>query len=430
MAVALVARVFDTQANQRFEVTFERFPVRIGRNQLNDLHLDRPYVSQFHAALDIRERQVFVRDLGSTNGTVYKGQRLVRDAPVEITAAPEMSIGPIVIQLSLVDVQAPQPGAEGAAPSSVLDFDPARGRMGPKLVVGAEDPFVRQLAPYIEAYRTAWSTVYRVVYDHLGRIPAEARTNYLRRLAVEFPGVAGETDFQKLSQYYGVEPRTFADLSPAHAAFASLSELAKTLAPTGKPLDDVASVISFSRRLRDAMEVFLKSFVSLRDGYREFAAEILGQDPGQREASGAVASAKDAKSLGDVLLAHSAGPEASRQLHDIFVDVMQHQVALLNGVMEGVRSLLDKLSPRKLEEELEKKGKKGGFFSSKFEELWKLYEVRHGDYSGEDKETFLIIFGPQFSRAYAAAAGEEGTEAGKNLQRYSTALNVPQPPRR
>ena len=37
------------------EGLFERFPVRIGRNQLNDLHIDRPYVSQFHAAIDIRD---------------------------------------------------------------------------------------------------------------------------------------------------------------------------------------------------------------------------------------------------------------------------------------------------------------------------------------------------------------------------------------
>jgi type VI secretion system protein ImpI len=35
-----------------------------------------------------------------------------------------------------------------------------------------------------------------------------------------------------------------------------------------------------------------------------------------------------------------------------------------------------------------------------------LYEVRHADYAGEDKETFMVIFGSQFSRAYAAAAGE------------------------
>ena len=53
MSVALTATVLDTQSNQSFERSFERFPVRIGRNQLCDLHVDRPYVSQFHAALDV-----------------------------------------------------------------------------------------------------------------------------------------------------------------------------------------------------------------------------------------------------------------------------------------------------------------------------------------------------------------------------------------
>src|SRR5688572_9497710 len=106
MPVALVARVFDTQANQSFDATFERFPVRIGRNQLNDLPIDRPYVSQFHAAIDVRnDRQIFVKDLGSTNGTLYQQQRLVRDQPVDITNTPEITIGPIVLRVGLVAPQ-------------------------------------------------------------------------------------------------------------------------------------------------------------------------------------------------------------------------------------------------------------------------------------------------------------------------------------
>ena len=103
MPPALVARVFDTQANQSFDVSFERFPVRIGRNQLNDLHIDRPYVSQFHAALEVRDRQIFVKDLGSTNGTSVAGRRLTRDTLVDITATPEVNIGPVVIRMALVD---------------------------------------------------------------------------------------------------------------------------------------------------------------------------------------------------------------------------------------------------------------------------------------------------------------------------------------
>jgi type VI secretion system protein ImpI len=97
---------------------------------------------------------------------------------------------------------------------------------------------------------------------------------------------------------------------------------------------------------------------------------------------------------------------------------MSHQVALLNGVMEGVKTLLVKLSPKSLEDEFDKRGKKAGLFSNKYEALWKFYEEQHGDYSGEDKQTFLIIFGPQFSKAYAASAAEDykatGDQAVKN----------------
>jgi type VI secretion system protein ImpI len=429
MPPALVARVFDTQANQSFEVSFERFPVRIGRNQLNDLHIDRPYVSQFHAALELRDRQIFVKDLGSTNGTAVAGRRLARDTPVDITATPEVNIGPVVIRMTLVDGAVKK--ADAPKDGTVLDFGEAGAaaalatQRAKPVPPGAEDPYVRQVVPYIEAYRTAWSTVYRVVYDHLTRLPPDLRTNYLKRLGIEHSALVNETEFQKVAQYYGVDPRTLGELGPSQAALAALVELSRTLAPGMKPPDDPAGVLTFARRLRDSMEVFMKCFVSLRDGYQEFEAEVLARDRAAQEDR--VAAAKDAKELGSVLLDAGAGPDAARQLYDIFVEVMSHQVALMNGVMEGVKTLLVKLSPQALEEELDKRGKKGGLFSNRFEELWKLYQVRHADYSGEDKETFLIIFGPQFSRAYAAAAGEDyksSSEAsGKGLARFTIAGN-------
>ena len=146
---------------------------------------------------------------------------------------------------------------------------------------------------------------------------------------------------------------------------------------------------------------------------------IVGKER-ESMAGDVVASAKDAKELGAVLLGPQAAPEATRQVNDLFVDVMSHQVAMLNGVMEGVKTLLTQLSPKAIEEDFERKGKKAGLFSNKYEALWKFYEDRHGDYSGEDKQTFLIIFGPQFSKAYAASAGEDykstGDAAGKNIR--------------
>jgi type VI secretion system protein ImpI len=421
MPVALVAKVIDTQANQQFDATFERFPVRIGRNQLNDLQIERPYVSQFHAAIDLRDQQILVRDLGSTNGTIYAGRRLARDQPVDVTAAPEVNIGPIILRISLVEAAAKKPAGERG---NVLDLNDASALaplMRPKPIPpGGEDPFIRQVVPYIEAYRAAWGTVYRVVYDHLTRLPPELRANYIKRLGLEHASVALEADFQKIAQYYGVDPRTLGELSPPQAALVAIGELSRTLVPGNHTPEDVASVVTFVRRLRDTLEVFLKCFCSLRDGYNEFKAEVLVRDR-ESMSSGSVATAKDARELAAVLLGPAAAPEATRQVNDVFVDVMSHQVALLNGVMEGVKTLLVKLSPKSLEEEFDKRGKKAGLFSNKYEALWKFYEEQHGDYSGEDKQTFLIIFGPQFSKAYAASAAEDykatgGDASGKNIR--------------
>ena len=165
-------------------------------------------------------------------------------------------------------------------------------------------------------------------------------------------------------------------------------------------------MFGFSRRMRDAMQVFLKAFVSLRDGYQEFEAEVLRKERFEEQGN-KVGTAKNHTELAEVLFAQEAkSQETSGQLHEIFVEVMTHQVALMNGVMEGVKELLQNLSPEAIEKRYEQKGKKGGLFSNEYEGIWQEYQTVHGDYLGEDKETFLIIFGPQFSRAYAQTTGE------------------------
>ncbi len=430
MTVALSAQVLDSQSNQSFDLVFERFPVRIGRNQLNDLHIDRPYISQFHAHIEVNERQILLKDLGSTNGTVYRGQRLARDQLLDITANPELQIGPVHIRLSFKEVEE----AATLAPyhASVLDIGTPAGaqvlesrrvRVSP----GQEDPFLRQLVPYVEAYRQAWANVYRLVYEHLTRLQPDVRTNYLKRLLTEHPSITQEADFQKVAQYYGVPVHEWGELTTPDAAMAAIVELAKHLMPETPVFDDPAKVLGFARRIRDSMDVFLKCFVSLRDGYQEFEAEVLRKERFEEQGN-MVGAAKDHKALSGVLFAQESDSQATcHQLHEVFVEVMTHQVALLNGVMEGVKQLLEKLSPEAIERMYDSKGKKGGLFSNKYEGLWEAYQTVHGDYRGEDKETFLIIFGPQFSRAYAATTGEayqtSGEASDRNVKRSTISAN-------
>ncbi len=408
MPVALTAHIVDSQTNQSFETRYERFPVRIGRNQLNDLHIDRPYVSQFHAAIEVTDNKIWVKDLGSTNGTVYRGKKMDKDVPVDVTALPELHIGPVVIRFGLIEVNAEETAIREA---SALDIGTAAGAglMALRLRAprpGQEDAFVRQVLPYIDAYRQAWANVYRLVYEHLTRLQPPARDNYLKRLLIEHPSLAQEPDFQKVSQYYGVPAHEWGELNVQSAAQAALTELAKQLAPGAGVPDDPHKMLGFARRLRDTMNVFLKAFVSLRDGYQEFEVEVLRRERFEMQGN-RVGTAKGYMALAEVLFAQDADPkETSDQLHEIFVEVMTHQVALMNGVMEGVKELLQNLAPEAIEKRYEQKGKRGGLFSNKYEGLWEEYQTVHGDYQGEDKETFLIIFGPQFSRAYAATTGE------------------------
>ena len=132
---------------------------------------------------------------------------MARDQPIEITAAPEISVGPIVIRFGLVEAHAkksPVPAEDGNG--SPLEAMPPAGlaRLKPEAIPpGGEDPF-HQLIPYIEAYRAAWGAVYRVIYDHLTRLPPELRTNYIKRVGVEHPAVNVENDFQRIAHYYGV----------------------------------------------------------------------------------------------------------------------------------------------------------------------------------------------------------------------------------
>ncbi len=434
MTLALTAVVLDSQSNQSFERSFERFPVRIGRNQLAELQIDRPYVSQFHLALEVTDGRIWVKDLGSTNGTVYGGQKLVRDQAIDITALPEIKIGPVLIRLRIQDV------AQAARPvslrqPSVLDLGTPAGlkvleQRREALQPGAEDAFVRQLVPYIESYRASWANLYRLIYEHLPRLQPEMRIRYLRRVLTEHPGVAQELDFQKIAQYFGVPVHEYGELTGPLAALAALQELSTQLAPGSVNHDSPEQTLSFARRLRDTMEVFLKCFVSLRDGYQEFETEVLRKDR-LDEGSNGVETAKDHASLARVLFAEGTSSEQNcHQLHGIFVEVMTHQVAMLNGVMEGVKQLLEALSPAAIEQRYEKRGKKGGLFSNKYEGLWQEYQTAHSDYQGEDKETFLIIFGPQFSRAYAATTGEAYTASGEPTGTHAGRLPGAQPHRR
>lgn len=58
-------------------------PARVGRQPRLEIHLDRPHVSTEHAEIYARDGALWLRDLGSRNGTFVNGKRVVSDRRLE-----------------------------------------------------------------------------------------------------------------------------------------------------------------------------------------------------------------------------------------------------------------------------------------------------------------------------------------------------------
>ena len=93
----LEVTVKDPTATSHRTLTFAKSPVRIGRNQLNDIALDDPFVSEWHGLIHFGADTVDYYDLGSTNGTVLDGKRLAKNVPAPLTDRSRIHLGRIEV---------------------------------------------------------------------------------------------------------------------------------------------------------------------------------------------------------------------------------------------------------------------------------------------------------------------------------------------
>jgi len=85
----------DPTSTAERTLTFAKSPVRIGRNQLNDIPLDDPFVSEWHGLIHFGGESVDYYDLGSTNGTILDGKRLTKNVPAPLTDRSRIHLGRI-----------------------------------------------------------------------------------------------------------------------------------------------------------------------------------------------------------------------------------------------------------------------------------------------------------------------------------------------
>ena len=91
----------------------------------------------------------------------------------------------------------------------------------------------------------------------------------------------------------------------------------------------------------------------------------------------------------------------------MYADLMIHQVALINGMLEGARGLLARLDPGEIERSVT------AAWPTRGAALWKQYMQRHRELMESDRLLTEALFGPEFARAYAEVGGEGAGRSGR-----------------
>lgn len=466
--LALLVRVdsLDNGSSQTFH--FTRSPVRLGRNPLNDLPLQFPFVSQWHAVVQFDDHQVTFYDLGSTNGTQHQGQRLGKNVAVPVThPEQDFRIGTLRVTFSranLPDSMAQQSSmlstmggfarpsaadasehtmiAEGLHPSlgdsagstmmldaSVLGLlggdapaagrpPPAAGRPPPAAgrPAGSSGPSgagraVAALRPHHAAWRQSWNDLYNALTATLGTLPQAQYAAALQAFFEAYPEAAREAQAVALAESQGVRVPAAPGGADGGVSAQLVAQLAQYLVPGRAPPQTPQEIEGFLVRVLVALETFSTAYVGLRRSHDEFGSEMVGAtrrsaDPTPLEAG------NDPRAVLAYLLDWSADGDARLQsLKGHFAEILTHQVALLSGLMEGVRKLVTtRLSPKEIARQAERTGGFVKFWVFKDAGYWRQYERVHDELT-EDKEIAAAVFGREFARAYNAALGENLAES-------------------
>lgn len=427
----IVITVFDSETGTTSEHTFTSSPVRIGRNPLNDLSLPFPFVSGWHAIVRFEDDAARFFDLGSTNGTLIDNRRVQAGEPVEVEGVVSVMIGKLELRLSrgagytsaprtsaampgspptaAIPSWSPQPAVPPTAAWQVVGtIDPGRGPSRPGASAGtAHVPMseihdaIARLRGHYEGYRQAWGGLLAGIHQTLAPMDAGTRQFALSILQRELPGVAGEPEFTDMLAQAGVAttaaPRASAGAG-AGDEVGQVAKLSEALRPGEDPPRSPQEAGRFLQCVEDVMRASAKAFVELQKGQEQFGNEMGVRTIKEFTPLHAAGTADNV--LKYLLDWQVGGPHRTQELVGVYADLMIHQVALINGVMEGARGLLARLDPGQIERAVT------AAWPTRGAALWRHYMQRHRELMESERSITEAVFGPEFARAYAEVGGE------------------------
>jgi hypothetical protein len=461
----LVVQVENTREHKADTLAFKKSPVRIGRNALNDLQLDEPFVSQWHAVIRFSEGRTSYLDLGSTNRTLIDGRPTDRNIEVVIEPETDIRIGPLRLHV----LRAPAPpevfgrrrnsafgeaaSLDPAAPPSTVLLADSNGEPGTSLLSfiaektlsrtldaerarpadASSDPGARarpsspppahapghasakpgpardaEDAPASEyrAYRKARDAFLSSVQRRLEAAPPEARNKLALELHARFPELALESAAATRPTSAGPHPSSTTS-GPNMADW--LSRLTGGLVPARGTEIDITLAME---RVGAVLEVFSQAFVELRRGQEQFCREMSLEH--YVEANAFLHLTEDPRALLAYLLASPRESETRlTELSRALADFTLHQVALIGATVEGARRLVEILAPGTLAVGQDPPPDSPAFgqypalaklWPRAARKLWRRYLAHH--YALVESDRFVReLFGREFARRYYAVTG-------------------------
>lgn len=434
----VVITVFDSEAGTTSDHTFATSPVRIGRNPLNDLPLPFPFVSGWHAVVRFDEGQAKFFDLGSTNGTLLNGRKINAGEAVVVGEMLSVTIGKLELrfrrgpQVSISSIHpagygpvgygppgygpppmepepyAPQPpppvydhagnamtGSIDRAPSLPLPVAPAGTA---HVQMSDVHHAIQRLRPLYDGYRQQWSRVQHELQSSLQGMHPSLHEFAVSVLAREFPAVTHESDFGGLARQLGARVPGGGGEGGGEEGMAAVQRLAQGVRPDEEPPRSADEAERFLACVEDVLRASAKAFVELQKGQEQFGREMGVRTI--KEFTPLHAAGTPDNVLKYLLDWQKGGPHRTQELVGVYADVMIHQVALINGVMEGVRSLLARLDPAEIERGV------SSAWGSRAAVAWKAFVQRYQELTEADRNITEHVFGPDFARAYAEVGGE------------------------
>jgi type VI secretion system protein ImpI len=378
--------------------------VRLGRNVMNDCVIQHPFVSDFHASIEMSDGELCVRDLNSRNG--LHDRHLSRLPAGRCVPLGPLGNGFVVGRAVEVEVEPFEAhGGVGERPPSsvhghVLGNVAALSNFGrpnslaplPPLSMGVPQPGMQPGAPYQPPPMPAY-----VPPAAPGGAPSMGRSLPMLAPLASMPS-PGAAPSHVPAQQGGQGNRDTQHLSMSIELLAllGLREMAGSLVP-GVPLETTGDVARLLTKMHDLVEMFCRCFVPLRDsrlGASRWARRMAGSNSASN-VDHAVDPATIASALLDWRNQDYDGPEAAER---ILADVVVQQAALLETLMRGVGSLLEEISPEAIEQAVREDAGMGGVFG-RYRALWQTFKERFDHISREENRAELLL-GPETAAAY------------------------------